>query len=458
VDTPDGLDQLVAVRAALASMDLPGLVEVSRRGGHLWLFLAEPLPAAGARAGVLAVLQEIKVRWDVVLPDPLELYPSAANTVAGTLGQAVRLPLGVHQLTSRRYPLLDGEGLPHLFTSLERAVRFLVERPAIPATVLAAWTARARPAHEPDRVGEAAGPSVAQGSTSVGRVGTCSPVIRWVDAHVSVLDLLDELAPECASASGTRLPRLVSVPRRSRARRAGPAGHAFLLCGAGPALWLELALPLQQLPARARPHAPMPSACSRSCWTCSGRRESWLRARAGPPPLRSRTPPPVRLVTPSPARRKEQTLMPLKIPPIQEAAGILDEVQAWFLAQAERDGWVYTSVLRQLVNRLYRDRDYQEKRKVQGRRTAYDYAVDRDQKALAWAIRALVLYVPVAEKARPEPPKPPRKPARRLTPAQRKQYRGRPSWNGKPKRDWDGPELPERMPPPAPDPTHSDQR
>ena len=135
---------------------------------------------------------------------------------------------------------------------------------------------------------------------------------------------------------------------------------------------------------------------------------------------------------------------PLRTPPINEADGVLDEVQAWFLAQAERDGWVYTSVLRQLVNRMYRDRDYQEKRTTQGRHTAYDYALDRDQKALAWAIQAMVRYVPDDEKAKPEPPKKAAKPARRLSPAQRKLYAGRPSWNGKPKRDWDGPDLPAR--------------
>ena len=142
--------------------------------------------------------------------------------------------------------------------------------------------------------------------------------------------------------------------------------------------------------------------------------------------------------------------MPLRVPPVNEADGVLDELQAWFLAQAERDGWVYTSVLRQLVNRMYRDRDYLEKRQRQGRHTAYDYVVDRDQKALAWAIRALVRAVPPEEKAKPEPPKAARKPARRLTAAQRRLYAGRPSWNGQPKRDWEGPDLPPRpadMPP-----------
>jgi len=135
---------------------------------------------------------------------------------------------------------------------------------------------------------------------------------------------------------------------------------------------------------------------------------------------------------------------------IDESAGILDEVQAWFLAKADNEGWVYTMVLRQLVNRMYRDRDYQAKRVKQGRHTAYDYALDRDQKALAWAIRALVQCVPPEEKAKPEPPKKPRKPSRKLSPAQKTVYQGKPSWNHQPKRDWDGPDL---APTPASPPT-----
>jgi hypothetical protein len=131
-----------------------------------------------------------------------------------------------------------------------------------------------------------------------------------------------------------------------------------------------------------------------------------------------------------------------KNPEVNETDGVLDEVQAWYLGKAQREGWVYTSVLRQLVNRMYRDRDYLQRRQKQGRKTAYDYAVDRDLTAISWAIQALVRFMPVEEKRRPEPPKPPRKPARRLNQRQRKMYAGKPSWNGKPKRDWDGPNLP----------------
>jgi len=138
--------------------------------------------------------------------------------------------------------------------------------------------------------------------------------------------------------------------------------------------------------------------------------------------------------------------MPTILPAIDEADGVLDELQAWFLARAEAERWVYTSVLRQLVNRMYRDRDYLDRRKREGRHTAYDYAVDRDLKALAWAIRAIVRYIPPEEKARAEPPKPPRKPSRRLSAAERAKTAGRPSWNGQPKRDWARPDLPPRTP------------
>jgi hypothetical protein len=131
------------------------------------------------------------------------------------------------------------------------------------------------------------------------------------------------------------------------------------------------------------------------------------------------------------------------VPAINERDGVIDEVQAWYLAQSEADGMVYTRAVRQLINRMYRDRDYQAKRRGQGKHTAYDWAVERDQRAVAWVIRALVRYVPPAVKAAPEPPKPPRQPTRRLTPAERAANRGRgPSWNGQPKRDWEGPILP----------------
>ena len=63
-------------------------------------------------------------------------------------------------------------------------------------------------------------------------------------------------------------------------------------------------------------------------------------------------------------------------PPVSDAlaseanAGVVDELQAWYVARADADGWVYTAVVRQLLNRMYRERDYLARRKQQGQRTA----------------------------------------------------------------------------------------
>jgi hypothetical protein len=131
---------------------------------------------------------------------------------------------------------------------------------------------------------------------------------------------------------------------------------------------------------------------------------------------------------------------PPQPPPVDEDAGVFNDVQAWYLGLGERDGVVYTWVLRQLMERLFRDRDYQAKRERQGVHTSYDWALERDQKALAWALRALVRWVPDAVKEEPEPPRPPRKPARRLPVDAPPTARAAPLRESK--RDWAGPELP----------------
>jgi hypothetical protein len=190
-DQADALPQLLALANTLADLGLPGLVEASRRGGHLWLLLEEPSTAASVRRVVLHTLDELRA-GGVELP-ALELYPDAAAPVVGALGHAVRLPLGVHRLTGKRYPLFDEHGNPCAFTSTAAAVRFVLARPRIPAQWLAERDralATDAAVHEPP----AQQPSGAMSRR--GRIGTYSPVIRWVDAQISPLELLADLAPE----------------------------------------------------------------------------------------------------------------------------------------------------------------------------------------------------------------------------------------------------------------------
>jgi hypothetical protein len=191
------IPHVLALRVVLAELGLPGFVEASRRGGHLWFLLDRALPAHMARSVLEATLGELRADGLTVLP--YELYPIA--TEPGMLGQAVRLPLGIHQLTGKRYPLFDAEGLPCAFTTARAATEFVLAQPRVSAQFLRArWAelAGARPepgaggcdGDQPERSTTATPPG------SAGTVGTRSPVIRWVDREISPLDLLAELAPD----------------------------------------------------------------------------------------------------------------------------------------------------------------------------------------------------------------------------------------------------------------------
>jgi len=216
-DAPDGLDTARLVHAALAELGLPALLEVSRQGGHLWLLFADPLPATLPRAVVAAALDGLIARGALTrLP---ELYPDTDtnHTDLPRLGHAVRLPLGVHRRTGRRYPLLDRQGEPlplviprdlaaqmayllaHPRISAEQ-LRVAARRLGVPPDMSGQWWERrgdredrrtVRRTCSPSGDGSPSGPTTPGGSTT-----TTSAVIRWVDAHVSPLDLLDELCPQ----------------------------------------------------------------------------------------------------------------------------------------------------------------------------------------------------------------------------------------------------------------------
>jgi hypothetical protein len=64
-DSSDGLGQLVGLAMELARQGIPTVLEASRRGGHLWVHLAEPTPARVVRAWLLPSAHMLGV----------ELYP-----------------------------------------------------------------------------------------------------------------------------------------------------------------------------------------------------------------------------------------------------------------------------------------------------------------------------------------------------------------------------------------------
>jgi hypothetical protein len=207
-DAVGALPHLVELAAALAELGLPALVEASRRGGHLWLLFDAPVAAARARRVLLHELDGPRASGLQV--PTCELYPD--TDAAGALGHAVRLPLGIHRLTGRRYALFDAWGHPCAFTSTEAAVRFVLGWPRISSVQLVRRAGELLHMDQHDqqegekREGEFEPPSAtaaapAPAASAAPRIpipipiGTRSAVIRWVDAYVDLPDLLAELAP-----------------------------------------------------------------------------------------------------------------------------------------------------------------------------------------------------------------------------------------------------------------------
>jgi hypothetical protein len=105
---------------AAASLGLPLWPEDSGgRGVHLWLLLDPRRPARAARAALAQVLVSAGPQPPEVR---VEIFPKQDRLGRRGLSSLVKLPLGVHQVTLRRCPLLDDELRPieDLLAALER--------------------------------------------------------------------------------------------------------------------------------------------------------------------------------------------------------------------------------------------------------------------------------------------------------------------------------------------------
>jgi hypothetical protein len=183
-DAPDGLAQLRLVQQTLETYGVLSLLESSRRGGHLWLFFTLPQTASVAIAVVLGLLDPLYATGQ--LPQVLEVYPDSTE-----LGHAVRMPLGIHRRTGQRYPFLNRDGNFIDLEDLPAALAFALAQPAIRPEQLRAIAAQLGVSGQLGQTLPVASSSPPlQAPTS-----TTSAVIRWVDAQVNPLDLLEEISP-----------------------------------------------------------------------------------------------------------------------------------------------------------------------------------------------------------------------------------------------------------------------
>ena len=110
----------------LKQQDIPVYQESSRRGGHLWLFFP-PMQGQDARRFGKQLMNDYGL-------SNLELYPKQ-DALQDASGSLVRLPLGRHRLTGKRYGFVTLEGKP-LAPTIREQVALLANPDYVPQTFI----------------------------------------------------------------------------------------------------------------------------------------------------------------------------------------------------------------------------------------------------------------------------------------------------------------------------------
>ena len=115
-DKSDWSGDMQAVLRTCLALNLPAAIERSRsgRGGHLWLFFQEALPAGLARRmGTCLLTETMERRPDVGLDSYDRLFPNQDTLPQGGLGNLIALPLQRRPRTFGNSVFLDEQLRPY---------------------------------------------------------------------------------------------------------------------------------------------------------------------------------------------------------------------------------------------------------------------------------------------------------------------------------------------------------
>jgi hypothetical protein len=103
-DYKNSMEDLLKLQYHLTMDRVEPALEMSKRGGHLWIFLATPLVAKECRIYIhdLALRLGVPVKGSG-LADGIEVFPKHDAIGAGEFGNAIRGPLGIHRGANRRF-------------------------------------------------------------------------------------------------------------------------------------------------------------------------------------------------------------------------------------------------------------------------------------------------------------------------------------------------------------------
>ncbi len=103
-DYSNAMDHLIKLQYQLNQDHVESALEMSRRGGHLWIFMAVPLLARKCRIYIYDLAQRLGVPVKGSGPaEGIEVFPKHDEIQGGAFGNALRGPLGIHRAASRRF-------------------------------------------------------------------------------------------------------------------------------------------------------------------------------------------------------------------------------------------------------------------------------------------------------------------------------------------------------------------
>jgi hypothetical protein len=102
-DYEDALTHLLKLRFHLRQDGVESALENSHRGGHLWIFMAEPLPARDCRIYVCSLALRLGIPVKRGRQEGIEVFPKHDALKPGRYGNAIRGPLGIHRAAAHRF-------------------------------------------------------------------------------------------------------------------------------------------------------------------------------------------------------------------------------------------------------------------------------------------------------------------------------------------------------------------
>jgi len=103
-DYDGAMEDLLKLQYHLAKDEIDAALEMSKRGGHLWILMDAPALARECRVYIYSLALKLGMRIKGTgLAEGIEIFPKHDELREGEFGNAIRGPLGIHRGAGRRY-------------------------------------------------------------------------------------------------------------------------------------------------------------------------------------------------------------------------------------------------------------------------------------------------------------------------------------------------------------------